>query len=276
MRVPQIRYPLFWLAGGLLLAGAWKVAWPLTAGWRGDLQRRWTRAVEGPPVPRSDTPQVLAGPMTRRVLLLRDNLPATDRPGGRTIETIARRRITDVFDVWPLAGEPTHYRVGTRQPFGWVPADAVLPWPTRLVVTDHGPPAPVVGANASGLQVVRWTDNNAWTRPGRRERIATDAPGLGVLLSRDELAILLRRAVAGESAEELRLRAILGRLADRTVWTPEDRAAVRSVLPPVAVERRAAPGDDPLTRLATILREDPPVAGWGGLDLLFIPLDALP
>jgi hypothetical protein len=277
VRLPEIRYPLFWLAGALLLLIGWRVAWPLTAELRGAIQRHWTRAVEGPPVPHSDVPQRLSGVMPRRVLLLQEDLPATDRPDGRVVETIGRRLFAEVYDVWPTSGEPTHYRIGTRNPIGWVPAGAVLPWSTRLVAaSDDAPPEPVVGHDASGLQVVRWAEGAAWSQPGRRESIPADAPGLGVLLSRDELAILLRRLIAGEEAETLRDRAILGQLADRASWSEADLAELRRVLPSVAVARHAASREEAAAALARINREAPTAAAWNGLEFRVVPLEDLP
>src|SRR4051794_26212111 len=79
---------------------------------RADLAARWSRIVEGPPPPASTEPKVVAGPIVRRVLLLRDGVPATDRPGGRVVETIRHRQFADLYDVWPLQGRPTHYRIG--------------------------------------------------------------------------------------------------------------------------------------------------------------------
>jgi hypothetical protein len=274
--VPAIRYPIFWLVGGVLLLLGWWVVWPRTAGVRAAIHERWRRVVEGPPVPSSDSPQVIAGPMVRRILLLRNDVPATDRPDGRVAETIGRRVFADVYDVWPLDGEPTHYRVGNRRAFGWVPAADVLPWNTRLVLADDGTALPVVGWGDSRLQVARWAEGAAWQRVGGLSSMPADSPDLGVLLSRDELAFLLRRLIAGEGAEELRLRAILGRLVDRSPWTADDLAAVRKVLPATAVERRAATREAALAELARLNRDAPAVAGWAGLEFQLVPLDALP
>ena len=33
-------------------------------------------------------------------------------------ESIGHRMFVDIYDVWPQSGEPAHYRVGNRRPFG--------------------------------------------------------------------------------------------------------------------------------------------------------------
>lgn len=287
MRVPEIRYPLAWLAAMVLLALGWRVTWPWSEPVRHALHQRWRRVVAGPPVPHSGTPQAIAGPMVRRVLLLRDDVPAAERPGGRAVETIGRRIFADVYDRWPLTGEPTHYRIGTRGPLGWVAADAVLPWNTRLVVlanpaatgpdTESEPAAPVLGQGAAGLEVVRWAEGAAWRRPAGRAVVPADASTrLGVLISRDELALMLRRLIAGENADELRYRAILGRLADRTPWTPDDLEAVRGALPAAVATRAPAGREQALQALARINRDGPAAASWSGVEFRVVPLEDLP
>lgn len=279
MRPPAIRYPLFWLLGMLAALLGWRVAWPATAPWRQALEARWRRVVEGPPVPASDRPQLVAGPMRRRVLLLREDVEATDRPGGRPIETIGRRLFADIYDTWPAQGPPTHYRIGVGRPFGWVEAAHVLPWSTRLVA-GAGPSAPggspVVAWHDDQLEVLRWSpDAGDWTTPSRRDRIAPDAEPLAALLSRSELSLLLRRLLAGEDTASLRLRALLGDLATRDSWTPADLNAIRAALPP-GVAEPAPSRSDALARLSELHRTWTPDVSWSNLEFRAIPLEALP
>ena len=115
---PTIRYPLPTLIAILVLAlAAWRGKWVGPAA--GDaISARWHRVAEGPPVPASDAPKVVAGPMIRRALLLRDSTPAAARPDARPSDAIARRGWVDVYDTWPPDGPTTHFRVGNRHPIG--------------------------------------------------------------------------------------------------------------------------------------------------------------
>src|SRR6516165_9330253 len=101
---PPIRYPLPTLVALVLLGLlVWRgEAW--TRSMRSALAARLTRAVEGPPPPHSDHPQVVAGPIIRRALLLHDDVPVADWPGGPKSEAIRYRMFVDVYDVWPVAG----------------------------------------------------------------------------------------------------------------------------------------------------------------------------
>src|SRR5690242_6690914 len=114
--LPPIRYPLPTLVALMLLGLlVWRgEAW--TRSLRAAFAARLSRAVEGPPLPHSDRPQIVAGPIVRRALLLHDDVPVSDRPGGPASQTIRHRMIVDIYDVWPLTGQATHYRVGTRRP----------------------------------------------------------------------------------------------------------------------------------------------------------------
>src|SRR2546423_963051 len=102
--LPPIRYPLptllLLLLVGLAAWGGEKATRPLRAALAG----RFTRAVEGPPIPSSTRPQVVAGPIVRRALLLHDDVAVSGRPGGPPTETIRLRMFVDVYDVWPLQG----------------------------------------------------------------------------------------------------------------------------------------------------------------------------
>jgi hypothetical protein len=283
---PPIRYPLPTLVAlGLLALVVWRgEAW--TRSFRSVLAARLTRAVEGPPVPHSDHPQVVAGPIIRRALLLHDDVPVADRPGGRTTETIRHRMFVDVYDVWPLSGEPTHYRVGNRNPLGWVNAAELLPWNTRLVIRREGgsPSLPVLGQRTDAVEVVVWDADQPWSAVKRRESISTTAlspPSLGVWLSREELLALLRRALAqgtahAEPRETLHLRAVLGRLLDDRPLGAADVRAAGAVLPPPALAITAGAPGAASDRLARINEEWSAEASWGGLSFQFVPLEALP
>src|SRR5262245_31594776 len=116
--LPPIRYPLPTLIALVVLALAlWRgEAW--TRPLRAALAARLARAVEGPPVPHSDRPQVVAGPIFRKGLLLHDDVAVASRPGGPPVEldTIRHRMFVDIYDAWPLTGAATDYRVGNRRP----------------------------------------------------------------------------------------------------------------------------------------------------------------
>jgi hypothetical protein len=296
--LPQIRYPLPTLVAlfvlGLLL---WRgEAW--TRSMRAALASRLARAVEGPPIPHSDRPQIVAGPIIRRALLLHDDVPVFERPGGPASESIRHRMFVDVYDVWPLQGLPEHYRVGNRRPIGWVRGGDLLSWDTRLVirgvgpalppaaVPDHSPPPipldmslPVLEWHGDVATVAVWDPDRPWSEVGRKEWLETPAvprPSWGVWLAREELLVLLRRTLATESPRRLHLRALLGRLLDDRPLTDADLEAARSALPAPAFAIGAGSLDDARDRLARINEQWSPEASWGGLSFQFIPLEALP
>ena len=94
--LPPIRYPLPTLVALVLLGLlVWRgEAW--TRSLRAAFTARLSRAVEGPPPPHSDRPQIVAGPIVRRALLLHDDVPVSDRPGGPASQTIRRRLFADL------------------------------------------------------------------------------------------------------------------------------------------------------------------------------------
>jgi hypothetical protein len=192
----------------------------------------------------------------------------------------------DVYDIWPLAGKPTHYRVGTRRPFGWVNAPELLLWNTRLVVRHEAASLslPVLGQRTDGVEVAVWDADHPWSALARREAIRmSDLTGgsWGAWLAREELLALLRRTLAvgmghTEPRESLHLRAVLGRLLDDRPLTDDDVRAARAVLPPPALAIAAGSLDEARDRLARINEEWSAEASWGGLSFQFIPLEALP
>jgi len=297
---PPIRYPLptLLLAAALGLA-AWQGA-ALTAPLRAALATRWDRATSGPDVPRSDRPEVVAGPLVRRVLLLRDDVPVAGRPGGPAGDAIRSRMFADVYDTWPLAGRPTHYRVGNRRPIGWVAAADALAWDTRLVVRapggtiapaaePGGPPGapitvgdvplPVLAWRSGAVRVAAWEPQRPWSEVARIGWVpAADLPAAnwGVWMGGDELLILLRPPPPGEDRAGQRLRALLGRLGGVDHWPPEAAAAARPALPAVAFAGEGGPAQEKGEALARINEQWTPDASWSGLSFRFVPLTVLP
>ena len=300
MRPPPIRYPLPTLLAliALVLLGRWGAE--LLRPLREAVTMRIRRAVEGPPVPSSSEPRRVAGPMLRRALLLHDETPATARPDGPPVETIRHRMIAFVYDVWPVRGEPTHYRIGGRRPIGWVAAADVLPWDTRLVVrapegtlaladspgrpaattADVGiVPVPVLAWTPEAIEVAVWERDRPWSEVARRAWIPTAAlptGAWGVWLSRDELLVLLRQPLAHDAARATRLRALLGLLMDPAPLAAEDLAAARDALPAAAFAQDAQDVKSKSEALARLNDLWTPDASWSGLSFRAVPLAALP
>jgi len=301
--MPPIRYPLPTLVALIFLAlVAWRgEAW--TRSFRSALAARMARAVAGPPIPHSDRPQVVAGPIIRRALLLRDDVPVAERPGGPASETIRHRMFVDVYDVWPLQGAPEYFRVGNRKAIGWVRRADLLPWDTRLVIRDEGESLlvtdapdhsprpitiraslPVLEWGTDSLSVAVWDSERPWSEVERRAQVHTSTlatKSWGLWLSREELLALLRRTVAPaaehqESAAQLRLRALLGRLLDDRPLSEGDVQAARAALPPPALALATGSPDEASDRLARLNEEWTAEASWGGLSFQFVPLEALP
>ncbi len=296
--LPPIRYPLpTMVALALATLLTWKGAeW--TRGWRAELATKLQRAVEGPPIPSSTRPQVVLGPITRRALLLRDHVLARSRPGGAVVETLDRRMFVDVYDTWPSPGPTTHLRVGNRKPIGWVTAEEAMAWDTRLIVRSEGGsldlldspdgssprrldvgalPLPVLGWTEEAVEVGVWEADRPWSALRRRgwvRRSDLPAESWGIWISQVELPILLRLALEGDP-EVVRLRAILGRLADGRSWTRADVEAARPAFPSFVL----APNPDGKAvagRLAEENARSISEAGWSGLSFRGIPLGELP
>ena len=290
---PPIRYPLPTLIA-LALAGllAWRAeGW--SRAWRAEVAAQARRALEGPPVLRSARPQVVAGPVVRRGLLLHDSTPLADRPRGPEAGRVDRRIFVDIYDEWPDAARPSHYRVGNRQPLGWVAAGELLPWSTRLVVrppsgrlTIDGRPVevgavacPVVGARADAVEVATWDPQHPWERPGPRGWVPlADLPpsAWGVWISQVELPSLLRSALDGATPPGLvRLAAVLGRAGGGEALAPADVDAARPALPAIVLDpATATPGA--ADRLAEANAHPRADARWSGLSFRFLPLGDLP
>jgi len=293
---PPIRYPLPTLvAAAIFGVVAWKGE-ALSRPWRASLATRWERAVEGPAFPHSDAPMTIAGPLVRRVLLMQDDVPSAETPGGAAAEMIRHRMIADVYDVWPLSGTPTHYRIGNRRPLGWVAAGAVLTWDTRLVAmaarrrlamaaapggsVEVGEiSTPIVEWRPGAVRVATWERGRPWSEVSKIEWVKdSDLPASawGAFLSRDELLTLLRRSLSGEDPKVLRLRAILGRLGDERPLSATDYEAARGALPSAAFSGTGESAGKASEALARINEEWTPDASWAGLAFRAVPVEALP
>jgi hypothetical protein len=130
--------------------------------------------------------------------------------------------------------------------------------------------------------VAVWDPDRPWSEVARTGWVPTatiPAEAWGVWLSREELLDLLRRTLALDSpdaAQAVRLRALLGLLADDTPIAAADLAAARDALPAPAF---AAAATDPTPRseaLARLNEQWTPDASWSGVSFRAIPLSALP
>jgi hypothetical protein len=299
---PPIRYPLPTLVALIALVLILRYAAVVTRPLQRALVARWTRVIEGPPVPSSTEPKVLAGPITRRVLLLKDGVVASVLPNGAPIETIGKRMFADIYDVWPLAGPRAFYRIGNRRPFGWVPAAAALPWDTRLTVSDPETslslastaeesgstsvklqkPSPVLAWTTTHIQVAVWDRERPWEAVERIGWVrASDVPesAWGTFLSRDELLAFLRRLLnreSDESLDSLRLRAVLGRTTENVAFSKQAVDAARSALPAVVCARQPTSREASTEQLSRINEQWSAEAAWSSLEFRAIPLSALP
>jgi hypothetical protein len=201
--------------------------------------------------------------------------------------------LADVYDVWPLQGTPTHYRVGGRHAMGWVPTDAVIPWGTRLVLRSdkvpdlaqaagHISPAAVLSWDDNACRVVNWDPKAAWSRPDRIvsvpiSSIPTEA--WGVLLSRDELLALIQQTLTPVDTPPpsiRRLNLIAGKDAEDASWPASEGDSARAYLPRPVREIGPQPQAERLDRLTRLDNPWTPDASWSGLQFRFVPLDLLP
>ena len=270
MSLPAIRYPLPSLAlAALLTALVWQ-----GSAWIGRIWRKAIvearREVLGQEYPASDRPMAVNEVLPKKVLLLRAPLEAMKKPGGAIAETIHRRSIAHVYDVWPQTGPPTHYRIGTfERAIGWVGADVVLPWDLRLVVrplekslsmrdSPTSPPQqvalaiaevplPIIAWNAEAVEVAIWERDRPWVKVERRGwlKIESISPqGWGVLLTGDELSDALRRTRSrDQSADRAQGRTLalrLGLADQRSFPQSRDRRDRSRRLAAVCLRRRDA------------------------------------
>ncbi|WP_169980406.1 hypothetical protein [Tautonia rosea] len=302
MTPPPLRYPLPTIVILVVLT---------ILGWRG---RDWLAAASasvwagierlrsGPPFPESNEPIRVGGPILRKVLLLRDGVEATDVPEGKPVETISRRIFADVYDIWPLSGEPTHYRIGNRRPIGWVEAGVVLPWNTRLVLCPTGSsltmradpgdrevsplsldsvPFPVLDWSSEAVRVAVWEPSEPWSKVQRRGWIRIqDVPPetFGVLVTRYELLELLRLAIepTRDDSPPGRMMAVLGMLGSESRLNNEQREAARRQLPGEILGVRSIGDDSVEEQLGRINEGWNPDVSWSGIAFQAIPLTAIP
>jgi len=313
MSPPPIRYPLPTLLALMMLVGLgwWGRDWLNALGTT--VSAGVDRLVSGPPVPASSEPKRWAGPIPRKVLLLRENVSATDKPDGSPVETIRQRIFAEVFDVWPLQGEPTHYRIGNNgRPIGWVSAADVLPWNTRLVLIARSKqpislpesaseldepsptsilitnPTPIIDWTEDAVRLVIWAERAPWQRSARTvwvPRAEIPETAWGVWLSRFELLELLKRW--GRSDDQETAQALwVGRLVGGSALSETEIEAIQARLPSFAVRSRHVnpvgnqngqrPADPVADRLGRINDQWQADASWSGLEFQAIPLQALP
>jgi len=286
---PPIRYPLPTLLL-LILIGllSWKgEVW--TRSLKGSIQSRWARLNPGPSIPSSTEPQVLAGPIVRKLLLLREDVPVSDQPGRSATNSIRLRMFLDIYDQWPLDGRPDFYRVGNRNPIGWIRAEDALEWSTRLVVQPSDEPegvasVPVLSWRGTSIEVGAWEVGQPWRKLAPKRTLSANAlrpDALQVFLSRQELLTLIRKTstdLSDEAALDLRLRAILGRLYDVRSLPKDDLEAALAYLPsqvrpPVPPVLSILQINEQLARFNENWTAE---ASWGGLTFQPVPLSYLP
>jgi hypothetical protein len=256
------------------------------------------RVIAGPDYPKSAHPQVFAGTLTRKVLRLRENLAVRATPGGWETATFRARGFSDLFDVWPRRGAPTHYRVGNENLTGWVEADDVIPWDTRLAVRLGAGPTelragasgglatrvespggvfPVLAWEDGAIKIAVWDAGLPWSKlAGIGWISAEQVPGnvWAALLTDAEIVAARRAARRAEKSTEslrVRMRTLLGLLLTDQRLSDDDLAAVRAVMPARVVSLLEAPrpGDESLIPTDA-------AASWSGLSFRALPLVALP
>ena len=280
MTPPPIRYPLPSMLAALALG--------LAIAWAGPAARTWLRAAAiGPPVPASTAPQRRPGGIARGVLLLRDGVEATERPGGKVAEVIRRRGRFAVYDTWPAAGPSTHYRIGNRRPLGWVAAADALPWDTRLAIKPpagrlaleggsvdvDGHALPVVDWRPDAIRVAAWAPGRAWSAVGKvgwLPMVDVPAGWWTAVLGDLEVRRLLGDTPTA-SPDAARLGALVGIAAD-----PSEVGALRDALPGPVFDR--GPADAPTRREALLKLYEawPKETSWGGFEFVAVPVGALP
>jgi hypothetical protein len=143
---------------------------------------------------------------------------------------------------------------------------------------------PVVAWSPEALSVAIWEPAHPWSELDRRGWVRSSdiAPkDWGVWMSREELLALLRRTLAAgssaaQSPQEIRLRAVLGRLLDDRPLADTDLRAGRSALPAPALAIGAGSIEEASDRLARLNEQWTSQVSWGGLSFGFVPLEALP
>lgn len=284
---PYVPYPLPSLIALLLVGAAvWWGADAISAA-RTEIVRR-ADVILRDQVPTEPNPAFTKAPIPRRGLLLRDDLPLNEKPDGPKRGTMGLRRIVDVLNVWPLRGEPTHYEIQSGNVSGWVKAEDLLPWDTRLVVrvptsglttsegalAGGGPPLPIVAIDAQTgtITLVEWDDLAPWQVVKRRVVVKVDqipSEGFEVFLVRRELAT----ASGNQVGEGTRPRAALGRLV--TGGGAANDPAATAILAPVL--DRVGPTDPERVLKLDLLNEGwKPDATWNSQGYRGVPIRLLP
>ena len=230
----------------LALALASLLAWQtavLSKGWRAEMAARLKLSLEGPPVPNSPRPTVVAGPITET----RPSAPRRDarddpaeRIDGRDHRPPdVRRRLRHLA----LAGadqpcpgrQPQGRSAGSRRATSWtgIPGSSSARPPAssswaiaRTARPDRRGRQPCLARPGLDRSSGRGRGLGPGSTPGRRSHSRgwvrlSDLPpeSWGVWISQVELPILLGLANRGEEPLLARLRAVLGRLADNRPWT---------------------------------------------------------
>ncbi|HEU5116915.1 MAG TPA: hypothetical protein VFT74_09600, partial [Isosphaeraceae bacterium] len=224
-----------------------------------------------------------------------------EKPDGAVVETIHQRMFVNIYDVWPVSGEPTHYRVGNRRPIGWVEARDLLPWSTRLVrkpaegelrladgpgegpsrsLSVSGSPVPILEWSGESIREAVWSTSGPWTEvvaTGWERTIAIEEDRLGVLLTRGELLELMRLLIAsGETPTDLRLRAAFGILLARGSLSEKARTEMSKELPGWFLQVPVPGRDEALEALGRLNDLWTPDASWESLEFAFVPLRMVP
>ncbi len=239
-------------------------------------------------VPTEADPALVKAPVPRKGLLLRDDVPATERPDGGAVVTIGLRRIVEVLNVWPPRGETTHYRIQVGKNTGWVKADDVLIWDTRLVVrvpgaglpshdgtiAGGGPPLPItaIDAQAGTVTLVEWDPQGPWRAMKRRLTVKlADVPAgsIEVFLVRAELLTLIGR----QAPADARARAALGRLV-LEAGSELDPKAIEHLAP--VLDRVGTADGEGALKLTKVNEDWRPDASWNTQGFRGVPLSWLP
>jgi hypothetical protein len=281
--LPPIRYPLPTLIALIVLGLAAYFGADLLRALKSEVGKRVEQVVHDQ-VPTEPDPKLTQAPIPRRGLVLRDDVAATESPDGPVSLRIGLRRLVDVLSVWPLRGTPTHYRVQVGNATGWVKADELLIWDTRLVVRvpqeglpaaggtvlGGGPPLPIVAIDgkAGTVTLAEWDQQAPWKEVRRLVEIKlADLPGTAIEAFQVRREVL--EAAGRKSGEGSRLRAALGRL----VIGAGDPIAPEAAAQLAPVLDRVGPADPggvlKLTRLNENWRPD---ASWNTQDFRGVPL----
>ena len=300
---PPIRYPLPTLLALFIFALAFWRGEAMTRPIRSALAARLARVVEGPPLPHSDRPQVVAGPITRKALLLHDDIPASDRPGGARGDDpppwVRRglRHLAPDGRADPLSG-----RLSPADRLGPRCGPAPLGHPPRRPEPRRSPCPSPRGLTMSRRPQPMWAGRPSpcWVGPRMRSALrsgirsipgprSTAAPGSGSRPCRHGAGVsgsVARNSwpcSAGRSPQPHRNHrrvsdsAPAARPAARRPPPHRRRPRGRACRAPApALTTVAASPAEVSDRLARANEDWSPETSWGGVSFEFIPLDMLP